>query len=76
MGSKSETLGWQIMFNQYILEAKYLDAIKRVKRKHIVGVYTNLEKVEDAKQQLLDETSKYTLRFTITPHFNPFLKSI
>ena len=76
MGSKSKTLGSHIMFNQYILEAKYLDAIKRVKRKHIVGVYTNLEKVEDAKQQLLDETSKYTLRFTITPHFNPFLESI
>jgi len=76
MGSKSETVDWQIMFNQYILEAKYLDAIKRVKRKHIVGVYTNLEKVEDAKQQLLDETSKYTLRFTITPHFNPFLERV
>jgi hypothetical protein len=76
MGSKSETVDWQIMFNQYILEAKYLDAIKRVKRKHIVGVYTNLEKVEDAKQKLLDETSKYTLRFTITPHFNPFLERV
>ena len=69
-------MGSHIMFNQYILEAKYLDAIKRVKRKHIVGVYANLEKVEDAKQKLLEETSKYTLRFTITPHFNPFLERV
>lgn len=69
-------MGSHIMFNQYILEAKYLDAIKRVKRKHIVGVYTNLEKVEDAKKQLLDKESKYTLRFIITPHFNPFLERV
>ena len=64
------------LVNQYILEAKYLDAIKRVKRKHIVGVYANLDKIEEAKQNLLDEESKYTVKFTITPHFNPFLEAV
>jgi hypothetical protein len=64
------------MYNQYILEAKYLDAIKRVKRKLIVGVYANLDKVEEAKKNLLAEETKYSLRFSITPHFNPFLNAI
>jgi hypothetical protein len=64
------------MYNQYILEAKYLDAIKRVKRKLIVGVYANLDKVEEAKKNLLAEETKYSLRFSITPHFNPFLKNV
>jgi hypothetical protein len=64
------------MYNQYILEAKYLDAIKRVKRKYIVGVYANLDKVEEAKQNLLAEETKYSLRFSITPHFNPFLQRV
>jgi hypothetical protein len=64
------------MYNQYILEAKYLDAIKRVKRKLIVGVYANLDKVEEAKKNLLAEETKYSLRFSITPHFNPFLNAV
>jgi hypothetical protein len=64
------------MYNQYILEAKYLDAIKRVKRKLIVGVYANLDKVEEAKKNLLAEETKYSLRFSITPHFNPFLENV
>ena len=64
------------MYNQYILEAKYLDAIKRVKRKLIVGVYANLDKVEVAKKNLLAEETKYSLRFSITPHFNPFLNAV
>jgi len=37
------------MFNQFILEAKYLDNINRVKRKNIVGVYASLEKIEEKK---------------------------
>ena len=45
------------MYNQYILEAKYLDAIKRVKRKYIVGVYANLDKVEEAKKNLLADSA-------------------
>ena len=64
------------MYNQYILEAKYLDAIKRVKRKLIVGVYANLDKVEEAKKNLLAEETRYSLRFSITPHFNPFLNAV
>jgi len=64
------------MYNQFILEAKYLDAIKRVKRKLIVGVYANLDKVEEAKKNLLAEETKYSLRFSITPHFNPFLNAV
>ena len=64
------------MYNQYILEAKYLDAIKRVKRKYIVGVYANLDKVEEAKKNLLAEETKYSLRFFITRHFNPFLENV
>ena len=64
------------MYNQYILEAKYLDAIKRVKRKYIVGVYANLDKVEEAKTNLLAEETKYSLRFSITSHFNPFLQRV
>jgi hypothetical protein len=64
------------MFNQYILEAKYLDAIKRVKKKVIVGVYPTLEAVEKIKQKLLAEESKYTLAFKLSPHFNPFLEKV
>ena len=41
------------MFNQYILEAKYLDNINRVKRKNIVGVYASLEKIEEVKKILI-----------------------
>lgn len=61
--------------NQFILEAKYLDKIKRVKKKVIVGVYPNLEKIEDVKTKLLSEESNYTIRFSITSHFNPFLRN-
>jgi hypothetical protein len=64
------------MFNQYILEVKYLDAIKRVKKKIIVGVYSTLDAVENSKQKLLAEDSKYTLAFTLSPQFNPFLEKI
>jgi len=64
------------MYNQFILEAKYLDNIKRVKRKYIVGVYANLDKVEEAKKKLLAEETKYSLRFFITRHFNPFLENV
>lgn len=61
--------------NQYILEAKYLDKIKRVRKKTIVGVYPNLEKIEEVKRKLMDEESKYTVSFSITSNYNPFLKN-
>lgn len=61
--------------NQFILEAKYLDKIKRVKKKVIIGVYPNLEKIEEVKRKLMDEESKYTVSFSITSNYDPFLKN-
>ena len=61
------------MYNQYILEAKYLDKIRRVKRKTIVGVYPSLEAIEKAKEKMLAEEIKYKLLFSINGQFNPFL---
>lgn len=59
--------------NQFILEVKYLDKIKRVKRKTIIGVYKNLESVELAKKQVLAEETKYTVVFSLTSRYDPFL---
>jgi hypothetical protein len=64
------------LVNQYILEAKYLDSIKRCKRKSIVGVYSTLEKIEQVKQKLISEEPKYTLAFSINGQFNPFLEKV
>lgn len=64
------------MFNQYILEAKYLDSIKRVKRKSIIGVYSTLEQIENIKKKLISEEPKYTLAFSINGQFNPFLEKV
>ena len=61
--------------NQFILEAKYLDKINRVKRKSIIGVYGNLTKLEQAKEKAIAEEMKYKVVFSITSAFNPFLKS-
>jgi hypothetical protein len=49
------------MYNQYILEAKYLDKIRRVKRKTIVGVYPSLEAIEKVKEKMLAEEVKYKI---------------
>ena len=59
--------------NQFILEVKYLDSIKRVKKKTIVGVYPNLEAVEKIKQKLLTDETKYTLAFSVVANYNPFI---
>jgi hypothetical protein len=32
--------------------------------------------VEEAKQNLLAEETKYSLRFSITPHFDPFIQMV
>jgi hypothetical protein len=64
------------MYNQFILEARYLDKIKRVRRKELVGVFANLEKIEEAKVNLAKEETKYTLAFNIIPKYDPFLKQI
>lgn len=61
--------------NQFILEAKYLDKINRVKRKSIIGVFGNLTKLEQAKEKTIAEELKYKVVFSITSAFNPFLKS-
>jgi hypothetical protein len=62
--------------NQFILEAKYLDKIKRVKRKTIVGVFPSLESIDSVKEKLTAEESKYTVIFSITSRYDPFLIKI
>ena len=59
--------------NQFILEAKYLDKINRVKRKSIIGVYGNLTKLEQAKEKAIAEEMKYKVVFSIKSNFDPFL---
>jgi hypothetical protein len=61
------------MFNQYILEANYLDKIGRVKKKNIVGVYKDLESIEPVKEKLISEEKDYKMSFKIKGQFNPFL---
>ena len=63
------------MFNQYILEAKYLDNINRVKRKDIIGVYASLEKIEKIKKTVIANEPKYKVSFSISPQFNPFIQN-
>lgn len=62
--------------NQFILEAKYLDKINRVKRKTIIGVYGNLGNVEKAKEKALSEEQKYKVVFSLTSRYDPFLVKI
>lgn len=62
--------------NQFILEAKYLDKINRVKRKTIIGVYGNLENVEKAKEKALSKEQKYKVVFSLTSRYDPFLVKI
>jgi len=59
--------------NQFILEAKYLDSINRVKRKTIVGVYPNLNSIEKIKKQLISNEKKYKVIFSIFSRYDPFL---
>jgi hypothetical protein len=59
--------------NQFILEAKYLDRINRVKRKTIVGVYPNLNSIEKIKKQLISDEKKYKVIFSIFSRYDPFL---
>jgi hypothetical protein len=64
------------MFNQYILEANYLDKIGRVKKKNIVGVYKDLESIDPVKEKLISEEKDYKMSFKIKGQFNPFLKRV
>jgi hypothetical protein len=61
--------------NQFIVEAKYLDKINRVKRKSILGVYKNLEAVEKAKEKAISEEQKYKVVFSITTNYDPFIRA-
>jgi hypothetical protein len=64
------------MFNQYILEANYLDKIGRVKKKNIVGVYKDLESIDPVKEKLISEEKDYKMSFKIKGQFNPFLERV
>jgi hypothetical protein len=55
---------------------KYLDKINRVKRKTIVGVYSNLQSIENIKDRLIAEAPKYKVVFSITSRYDPFLVKI
>jgi hypothetical protein len=61
--------------NQFIVEAKYLDKINRVKRKSILGVYKNLEAVEKVKEKAISEEKKYKVVFSITTNYDPFIRT-
>ena len=43
----------------FILEAKYLDKLNRAKKNHIVGVFDNLNKLENAKNTILNTPHEY-----------------
>jgi hypothetical protein len=53
------------MIEKYILEARWLDKINRCKKSSIVGVYTDLDKMEEVKRELLDKEKKYNLVFSV-----------
>lgn len=57
----------------YILEAEYRDKINRVRKNHIVGVYANLEKLENAKNTIISMPHDYnTVTFSIRNEIQPF----
>jgi hypothetical protein len=64
------------MDNQFILEAKYLDRINRVKRKTIIGVFKDLNSMEAIKDKLIQEETQYKVTFSITSQFHPFLDAV
>jgi len=44
----------------YILEAEWRDTIGRCRNQHIVGVYDDMLKLEEAKQKIENTPHKYT----------------
>jgi hypothetical protein len=64
------------MDNQFILEAKYLDKINRVKRKTIIGVFKDLNSMEKVKEQLIQAETQYKVTFYIKSQFHPFLDAV
>lgn len=53
------------MIEKYILEVKWLDKINRCKKSTIVGVYTDMNKMEDVKRVMLDKEKRYKLVFSV-----------
>jgi hypothetical protein len=63
------------MYNQFILEAHYLDKLNRVRKKELLGVYKNLqdaEKVKENKQKSMKSDKKYGISFKIYTNYDPF----
>lgn len=53
------------MIEKYILEARWLDKINRCKKSTIVGVYTDTDKLEQVKQDMLQAEKRYNLVFSV-----------
>ena len=65
----------ELIPNQYVLEAHFLDKLNRVRRKEHVGVYKNLQTVEEVKekwQKLKEFDEKYKITFKIYTNYDPF----
>lgn len=75
----------ELIPNQYVLEARYLDKLNRVRKKEHVGVYKNLQDVEEIKekwqtltkfdktdQKLTKFDEKYKITFKIYTNYDPF----
>ena len=75
----------ELIPNQYVLEARYLDKLNRMRKKEHVGVYKNLQDVEEIKekwqtltkfdktdQKLTKFDEKYKITFKIYTNYDPF----
>jgi len=57
----------------YILEARWHDKLKRVRRNEIVGVYADLKKLEKAKTAVMIRPHDYkSISFSIKTEIQPF----
>jgi len=57
----------------YILEAKWHDKINRVRHTEIVGVFNDLDKLENAKQQIILKSHEYSsVSFGVNAEIQPF----
>ena len=57
----------------FILEAQFRDKINRVRKNEIVGVYSDLSKLEEAKNKVLCLPHDYTsVSFSINTEIQPF----
>lgn len=71
--------------NQYVLEARYMDKLNRVRKKVHVGVYKSLQDLEEIKdkwqttmnfiksdKKLAKYNEKYSLSYKIYTNYDPF----